>query len=351
MSTETPRQMLENRVKTKFLGVGYEDRWATDMARQAVDEFYNEDQSGTYFALVAAESYQIIIDSIPPFASHIMAAFQSMQSAVSGLADATAQYVEMANKAKIEVQVRPTRFNPSGLAMTDGPFLASASPITHHVDPPVSMDIDVANEVSLEDTGRPYRHLPPAVEGDNTLHTFDPDEDPPEVIEVTEREWHLALARRLRQLGCTYSQLKAMHDRGDFVDSHHHSAWFAFGDTVSIEQLDRANFVLDNLIKGDAGNIDMDDAAIERAEKHYPTDRLTGAPHHFVVNGDHSGCGCGGHLVDCAIWDTGYWRHKPSICGISRTLCNHSPRHHYGQPCDDYHENLVDDNTIGGPSA
>lgn len=83
-----------------------------------------------------------------------------------------------------------------------------------------------------------------------------------------------------------------------------------------------------------------------------PDDRITGAPHHYVLNGDHSECGCGGdHLIECAIWDDPHWRHAGSICGIARTLCNHHPRHHYGQLCDDYAAGLVDDLIMGAPSA
>jgi len=68
----------------------------------------------------------------------------------------------------------------------------------------------------------------------------------------------------------------------------------------------------------------------------YPTDRITGAPHHCIINGDHDGCGCGGHLIECETHADPHWRHAPSICGITRTLCNHTPRHLYREPCEDY---------------
>lgn len=83
-----------------------------------------------------------------------------------------------------------------------------------------------------------------------------------------------------------------------------------------------------------AANFGSDDDALSSC---HPDDRITGAPHHYVLNGDHSECGCGGdHLIECAIWNEPHWRHVGSICGVARTLCNHRPRHRYGQPCDDY---------------
>lgn len=74
----------------------------------------------------------------------------------------------------------------------------------------------------------------------------------------------------------------------------------------------------------------------------HPEDRITGAPHHYIINGDHSECGCGGHSPECEIYNIPAWTHKPSICVIPRTLCTHRPKHTYGQPCTEYHENLAD---------
>lgn len=74
----------------------------------------------------------------------------------------------------------------------------------------------------------------------------------------------------------------------------------------------------------------------ERLDREYPTDQITGAPHHYVINGDHDACNCGGHLVECTTYDDPHWRHAPSICGITRTLCNHAPKHTYREPCEDY---------------
>lgn len=67
----------------------------------------------------------------------------------------------------------------------------------------------------------------------------------------------------------------------------------------------------------------------------YPEDRITGAPHHYIVNGVHDGaCGCGGHLTTCETWGDPTNRHAASICGITRTLCRHRPKHRYRELCE-----------------
>ena len=71
-------------------------------------------------------------------------------------------------------------------------------------------------------------------------------------------------------------------------------------------------------------------------ESEQPGDVITGYPHHHIVNGDHSGCLCGEHLVECTTWDVAGWRHPATICGLRRTFCLHAPAHTYNQPCDDY---------------
>lgn len=86
----------------------------------------------------------------------------------------------------------------------------------------------------------------------------------------------------------------------------------------------------------------MDDAAIQRAEAHYPEDRITGAPYHYVVNSDHSACGCNGHDLSCTVWSVAMWNHKPTLCRIPRTLCTATPRHTYGEPCDEYHDQMTE---------
>lgn len=63
-----------------------------------------------------------------------------------------------------------------------------------------------------------------------------------------------------------------------------------------------------------------------------PDDRITGYPHHYILNGDHSACTCGGHATSCETWNTN-WRHAHTLCAITRTNCGHSPRHTYGQVC------------------
>lgn len=74
----------------------------------------------------------------------------------------------------------------------------------------------------------------------------------------------------------------------------------------------------------------------ERTDREYPTDRITGAPHHYILNGDHDACGCGGHSIECETHDDPHWRHAASICGLPRTNCNHTPKHKYREPCEDY---------------
>jgi hypothetical protein len=78
------------------------------------------------------------------------------------------------------------------------------------------------------------------------------------------------------------------------------------------------------------------DDDLHASAREYPTDRITGAPYHYIVNGDHGACGCGGHLVECQTHDDPMWRHAPSICGITRTLCQHTPRHTYRERCSHY---------------
>lgn len=72
-------------------------------------------------------------------------------------------------------------------------------------------------------------------------------------------------------------------------------------------------------------------------ESEHADDVITGFPYHHIVNGDHSGCACGGHLVECATWADPGWKHPATICGLRRTYCVHRPaRHTYNQPCDNY---------------
>jgi hypothetical protein len=332
MPTPTPRERLQDRIESRLLAQGFNSDRVHAMAVLSVEAFYAENQDDPNYALAAEEAVRILMDVMPPFVVHMRAAFEQVAQAFENVTRAAASagpYVDLAQRLQRAEQNKMTpEFDSSGL------------PITDHPD-----EVELAGLVV--DTGGPYRVLVPAEEETTSfLPTAHERIAPPEVIELTAREWHLGVARRLRQLGCTYSQLKAMHDNRDFATSQHHAAWFAFGDTVDDRQLDRANFVLENLERGDAFGIDMDDEAIARAEAHYPEDRLTGAPHHLLVNGDHSGCGCGGHLVECETWNDPTWKHAASICGIRRTNCRHTPAHAYREPCpNDY----VD--TLGGGGA
>lgn len=229
---------------------------------------------------------------------------------------------------------------------------------------------DIATEVALADTGRsatflrPYRRpegMDPnapapmfefggvgSVEASRDGgQTWEPvpgilsveirgSNEPTDLVELTPREWHLSAVRGLRKLGCTYAQLAEMARTGDFATGNHHSLWFNISGTIDREQLDRAEFVLTGLEDetGVPADVTLSDHLIEELERDYPTDRITGAPHHYVVNGDHSECGCGGHSLKCEVWNVPTALHKPTICDITQTNCRHSPRHTYGQLCD-----------------
>lgn len=71
----------------------------------------------------------------------------------------------------------------------------------------------------------------------------------------------------------------------------------------------------------------------ERLDREHPTDCITGHPHHYILNDDHSECPCGGHSTECTTWNVPGEAHPATICGITRTLCQHHPRHLYRQPC------------------
>lgn len=309
--TTAARAQLEQRVRARFLDMGMPPKGAAFAATGAVAAYYDEDDTAEHHALVSAEVMQIMLDIMPSFATSMRMAFESMQSTLRAVAEAGAQvapYAEMARLAKLDRPRLAPIYNASGLPTDDAPE---------------SVEVDIADEVWLADTGR---HAPPTTRLDDDT-----------VIEVTTREWHFGVARRLRKLGCTYQELKDMHDQRAFVDSHHHSAWFAFGDMIDREQLDRAYFVLSGLEDetGEPAMVTLNDHTIAELERDYPTDRITGAPHHFVVNGDHSACGCGGHLLECETWNIPENRHAPSICGIARTLCRNQPRHTYRELCPD----------------
>lgn len=197
-------------------------------------------------------------------------------------------------------------------------------------DAPAPMfQMGVFTDVAVQTPDGQWESLP----GITSVEANDPL---PEVIYLTSREWHLSAARGLRKLGCTYAELKDMHDRGDFATARHHSLWFNIGGIVDREQLDRAEFVLRGLEceDGEPAMVDLSDQEIEELEQDYPTDRITGAPHHYIINGDHTACGCNGHDPSCEVWEDSNWVHKPTLCRIVRTNCNHyNPRHTYGQMC------------------
>lgn len=423
MPALTPRQRLTERVTERFERDGLNTQSAHATATLAVHAFYSEQQDNPHYTVVGEEAVRIMMEIMPPFVTHMRAAFESVAAAmasVTAAAQAAGPWVDLAQRLQQADQVaadNDVRFDASGLDITDTPaplapeirvrqgepcieegcgetavaggaFCADCQPdASEHVailravtddlmrEAQIPSELfDVADEVALEDTGRRAVHLQPFrrpegmdpnapapmlqfgaftnVSVSRDGETWEPlpgvlsielGEPPVDVIELTTREFHLAAARTLRKLGCTYSELKAMADRGDFETAQHHSAWFSFGGTIQMEQLDRAIFVLNGL-EGEDGEpalVDLSDHDIERLERDYPTDRITGAPHHYIMNGDHSECGCNGHSTRCEIWHVPVYNHKPTICDISRTLCIHTPKHTYGQACGEYHENLV----------
>ena len=387
----TPRQQLTERVAERLHERGLDDQAAYATAVLAVAAWYARNADAEFHMLVCQEALASVMDVIPAFASNMRAAFEGAMANALALTEAMTPWMELAerfNQAK-EPATPAIKFDASGLPVNTNPeFDTPLTPADRRAEPCIeegcgadavpgtafcadcvptpSAETQLMAVVRDHITGDTTEHPVPAA----VLHfgafrgvevsrdqgeTWEPlpgvlsievnppsDDSPIEVFEMTEREVHLAAARTLRKLGCTYGELKAMHDRGDFETAHHHSAWFNFGNLINLEQLDRANFVLDNLARGDAFDIDMDDAAIQRAEAHYPEDRITGAPYHYVVNSDHSACGCNGHDLSCTVWSVAMWNHKPTLCRIPRTLCTATPRHTYGEPCDEYHDQMTE---------
>lgn len=424
MPSGTPRERLTEAVQQRFRRDGFAEDSVVALSILAVDAFYANNRLHTHYPIVAETAMGLIVDIVPSFATHMRAAFEQAHEAMVSMnraAQVVAPWSELASRlSKAEEPATPgIEFDASGLPVNTNPeFDTPLAPADRQHEPcieegcgepavpgtafcrdcmpqptsetglmavvrdsitgdsheyPVPPELlDVADQVSLEDTGRLATHFrpyqrPEGVPADAPAPMFQMSIQvdgewaplggvdvtsievtgservtPPEVIELTEREWYLSAARSLRKLGCTYGQLKQMAERDAFPSGRHHSLWFNIGDLVNLELLDRANFVLDNLARGDAFDIDMDDAAIQRAEERYPEDRITGAPHHYILNGDHSACGCGGHDPSCQTHDIPAWRHKPTLCRVRRQLCLCTPRHTYSEPCPEYHENLAD---------
>lgn len=430
MPALTPRQKLIERVTARFERDGLNTQSAYALATLAVHAFYGQEQDNPHYTVVGEEAVQLMLEVMPPFVTHMRAAFEQVQTAmrnVTAAAQMAGPWTELAQRLQQDDQQAATpgtRFDASGLEITDDPrplapdvrirsgepcieegcgetavaggaFCADCQPdstqheavlravtddLLREAEVPPEL-LDVADEVALEDTGRRAIHLQPFRRPEGMAEdapapmlqmgvftdvallrdgrweplpgvlSIEIGEPPPEVIEVTSREWHLSAARGLRKLGCTFAELSEMARTGDFASGRHHSLWFNIGGTIHREQLDRAEFVLQGLETedGEPALVDLSDHDIERLERDYPTDRITGAPHHYIVNGDHSECGCGGHSVRCEVWQTPLYTHKPTICDIARTLCTcTTPKHTYGQACGDYHENLAEYIRPGG---
>lgn len=148
-------------------------------------------------------------------------------------------------------------------------------------------------------------------------------------LNTVKRAMHLGLVFGLRKLGCTYSALKDMADREDFWSDDHARLWYGVGVLADPKLVEWATYTLDAGGGADAFGSEVND-------NQHSDDVLTGEPHHLIVNGDHGGCACGGHLLSCTTWDDPEWKHKHTICGLRRAGCLHHPAHKYNEPCDNY---------------
>jgi len=305
MPESTPKPMrhqLEDRVLIAFESKGIPHRSAMRMTAKAVDNYYNG-KLDDHHQLVAYEATQLFLAIIPPFATHLRAAWESIAASMGSMAAVAQDAMTMMAKAK-------------------QPDFSLAPP------PPV-VSIDLGD-------GEGWQEVPgiKSVEIDTSTLA---DDDSIVVIEVQLNEFHLSAARALRKLNCSYPELADMAERRDFKDAHHQVLWVSIGDTVDRARLAKAEYLLE-LVQEDAFGPELTEDDLAKLDVEHPHDVLTGAPAHLVINGDHEACGCGGHQVSCQIWNVPFWKHAASVCHITRTLCNDTPKHTYGEPCADYHE-------------
>jgi hypothetical protein len=292
-----PRQRLEESVARRLVDHGYGSRGAVVTARSAVDAFYRHDVNHHHAPLVAAAAYELITESIPPLASHMRSAFEGVRVAAENVARMFTQfdhYSTMMEREKLDKTVEDLmpQYDASGLPVNVGPYA------------PSSVD--------------PNRNVPCVEEGCN-------NEVPPGGAAYCGD----CLGLNPLPPAPRFEPYSGPHSPGPMLQ-------VSFDDGASWSDL---SGVVSSVELHDGGGFGPD---YEDAEpcREYPTDRITGAPHHYIVNGDHDACGCGGHLVECCTHDDPQWRHAPSICGVTRTLCNHSPRHFYREPCEDYAASL-----------
>lgn len=274
----TPRQRLIERVTVRLKDEGF-TKTAYSEAVMAVDAYYIENHDHPHHALVSLEVMQIMLNAVPSFVTGLRAAFDAVQQqirVVHELGVMMAPYADMISKAKINPTEYP-RYSPSGLPLTDGPYTTS---IFGAVEPDPECDCS-SRSVDLDGA----------------------------VIHYDTCATNAADAAEETSLSDT-GRIQISADQGH--------TWQNLPGVVSAEF-----------------GPEVTDADVERLEREHPTDRITGAPHHYIINGDHSACGCGGHLVECDTWDIALNAHAASICGISRTLCRHSPRHSYREICTD----------------
>lgn len=278
MPPQTPKQKLIEAVRTRFLAEGFHRPTAYPMAVLAVEAFYAENQESEFYHIVAQEALNLITEAIPPFVTHMRAAFESMQAAMNHVTESArvaGPWADLAMRLDQERKRHPTKFDASGLPAEEGTMAdVPSAPADRQAEPCIE-----------EGCGAD------AVPG-------------------------TAFCADCMPTPSTSDQLMAV------VRDH------IMGDTTEHPV--------------PASVLHFEDDDIARLERDYPTDRITGAPHHYILNGDHTACGCNGHDPSCEVWDVPFWHHKPTLCRISRTLCINTPKHTYGQACGEYHENLAE---------
>lgn len=277
----TPRERLERRVAGVLDDLGCDPGSVTTIARDAVDSFYRTDFHHPHATLVAQQALMLMSEEFPPLADRLRPALDEVTNSLASTMAANRQlalYRRMAEQQKLVESVEDLlpRYDASGLPINEGP---GRLPVT--LDPPVGNGtwpcVECGNPAGLGNS-----HCTDCRETVR-IEPYSGPHRPGPILQVSADDGR---------------------------------TWYDFSESVT--------FV-------DFGS---DESLASRRE--YPEDRITGAPHHYIVNGDHDACGCGGHLVECEIHDDPHWRHSPQICGIARTLCECAPRHHYGQRCPNY---------------
>ncbi len=284
----TPRQQLTERVTARFVSDGVNEQMAYAQACTAVNAFYNEEYDCEHWQLVAQEAIHLIIEVMPPAVTHMRAAFEQVNRAMASVAQAAAAagpFVDIAMRLKQseDASAYPPKFDASGLPAVDHPCEDALANLA--VDP--NRRGEPCIEEGCEDSAVPgtafCRMCTP--EPTDSILTLRRTEEPPETTQDVANEVSLA-------------------DTGQPLI--HFQPYVRFDDQPAPTVMSHVTGI----------------------------DRITGAPHHYTVNGDHSECGCGGHAETCETWNIPAWEHRSTLCRIPRTNCRHyAPRHTYGQPC------------------